>query len=520
MSSLETTEEQTDVVIVGAGPAGLTLACDLARWGVSFKIVDKAEEPFRGSRGKGVQPRTLEIFDNLGAAAPLLAAGAEYPPMKLHISWLRLKWRMVPVHQPTPDIPYNSMWLVPQWRTEEVLRNRLAELGRSVEWGVEAVGIEQDSEKVVVQLRQHGLTRTLGARYVVGTDGGRSFVRKNLGVDFRGHTSENWRMIVGDVRVEGLARDAWHVWPRAKGGPVGLCPLPHSDLFQLMMKVGTSESDPELSERAVQQRWLDATGLTKIRLYDPTWLSLFRPNVRLVERYRVGRVFLAGDAAHVHTPAGAQGLNTGIQDAWNLGWKLALVIKGARESLLESYQEERMPVAAGVLELSSQLFKGLTGKGIPKLTRGDKERQLLLNYRSSSLSSQAGSDRSGKLQAGDRAPDAPCRQQSQPIRIFDVLRGPHFTVLTFGSKAIESLRSMHWRYHDLIRVVAILPTATAEDLAALIDDKQYARQAYGVGQNEDVTFLVRPDGYIGHIASSNWRLALEEYLGGRRGYCG
>lgn len=512
MTTLSVNEEHTDVLIVGTGPTGLTLACDLARRGVKFKIVEKAQEPFRGSRGKGVQPRTLEVFDDLGVVQEILEAGGQYPPMKAHLSFLKLKWYMVKPRRTTPDVPYPTPWLVPQWRTEEVLRNRLSQLGHHIEWGTEAVCIEQDNATVAVQVQKERVIRTVRARYLVGTDGGRSFVRKTLGVQFIGSTSQERRMIVGDVRVDGLARDSWHIWPAAKGGLIGLCPLPHSDLFQLMMNVDASEGEPDLSEQAIQARWLTATGLKTIRLHDPTWMSLFRPNVRLVDRYRVGRVFLAGDAAHVHTPTGAQGLNTGIQDAYNLGWKLALVLNGAPESLLDSYEEERMPVAAGVLKLSNKLSKGITRKGLPKLTRGDRERQLLLNYRESSLAVHADASYRGKLRAGDRAPDAPCcRPISEPTRLFDAFRGVHFTLLAFGSKAIEAVRNLQLRHDNLVRVVAILAMHRDSD-CEIIDDNRYVRTAYGVGDEDNITFLVRPDGYIGHIAHSRWKLAIEEYL--------
>ena len=420
---------------------------------------------------------------------------------------------MVRPRQATPDVPYPAMWLVPQWRTEEVLRNRLSQLGQRIEWGTEAIGIEQDHASVAVRVRREGIIRTIQVRYVVGTDGGRSFVRKTLGAQFIGSTSQEGRMIVGDIRADGLARDSWHIWPAAKGGLIGLCPLPNSDLFQLMMNIDATEGEPELSEQAIQARWLAATGLKKIRLHDPTWMSLFRHNVRLVDRYRDGRVFLAGDAAHVHTPSGAQGLNTGIQDAYNLGWKLALILNGAPDSLLDTYQEERMPVAAAVLKLSTKLTEGINRKRLPKLIRGDKERQLLLNYRNSSLAVEADASYRGKLRAGDRAPDAPgCRHSSEQIRLFDVFRGTHFTLLVFGSKAIEAVRNFPRRYEQPVRVVAVLPTPNDNYCETLVDDNRYVRRAYGVSDEDNITFLVRPDGYVGHIACSRWELAIEEYL--------
>jgi 2-polyprenyl-6-methoxyphenol hydroxylase-like FAD-dependent oxidoreductase len=505
MAALPADPNHTDVIIVGAGPTGLTLACDLARRGVPFRIVDKATEPFSGSRGKGVQPRTLEVFDDLGVVEELLSAGAPYPRMNAHLWFLNLKWHMHKQAQATPDVPYPNIWLVPQWRTEKILRDRLERLGCRVEQGVEVVGLEQDQADVRVQLRREGQVQTVAASYVVAADGGRSFIRKSLDVGFAGSTTQEGRMIVGDLRVDGLSRNYWHVWPAAKGGGIGLCPLPNSDLFQLMMQLRSSDDEPVLSEQVIQTRWLAATGLKNIRLHDPTWLSLFRPNVRMVDRYRAGRVLLAGDAAHVHTPAGAQGLNTGVQDAYNLGWKLAMVLRAAPASLLDTYQEERLPVAAAVLGLSTKLYQS---RGVPK--RGDAERQLLLNYRGSSLTLEI-SWHQGKLRAGDRAPDGICESSSGRIRLFDLFRGPHFTLLAFGAQAADATRDVEWTPVDILRKCSVRPSGIAGESGTIIDPNGNAHAAYGIADKDNVIFLVRPDGYIGLIAGQNWLDAVNEY---------
>jgi 2-polyprenyl-6-methoxyphenol hydroxylase-like FAD-dependent oxidoreductase len=505
MATLPAEPNHTDVIIIGAGPTGLTLACDLARRGVPLRIVDKATEPFAGSRGKGVQPRTLEVFDDLGIVDEVLSAGSPYPRMNAHIWFLDLKWHMHKQVKATPDVPYPAVWLVPQWRTEKILRDRLERLGCRVEQGVEIVALDQDEAGARVQLRREGQVETVAASYVVAADGGRSFVRRTLGVGFVGSSTEEGRMIVGDLHVDGLSRDYWHVWPAAKGGGIGLCPLPTSDLFQLMMQLRPSEDEPVLSEQVIQTRWLSATGLKDIRLHDPTWLSLFKPNVRLVERYRVGRVFLAGDAAHVHPPAGAQGLNTGVQDAYNLGWKLAMVLKGGPASLLDTYQEERLPVAAAVLGRSMKLYQS---RGVPK--RGDAERQLLLNYRGSSLAMEIGGHQD-KVRAGDRAPDAICENASGRIRLFDLFRGPYFTLLTFGTQAAAAVRDLEWTPVDILRTYSVRLSGIAEEYGTLIDTDENTYAAYGISVEDNVVCLVRPDGYIGLIASQNWMDAVNQY---------
>jgi len=500
--------DDPEVIIVGAGPTGLALACDLARRQIRFLILDKSAEPFTGSRGKGVQPRTQEVFDDLGVIGALLAAGAPYPRMKAHLWLFSLKWRMHKAVQATLDVPYPNILLVPQWRTEQVLRDRLEALGGRVLQGAEIIGLTQDDSGVTLQLNDAGESRVLRARYVVAADGGRSFVRKSLGVGFAGTTTDEGRMIVGDLQVDGLSRDFWHVWPTASAGPIALCPLPHSDLFQLMMPLRASEEPPYLSEQTIQARWIAATGLKKIRLHDPAWLSLFRPNVRLVDRYRVGRVFLAGDAAHVHTPAGAQGLNTGIQDAYNLAWKLALVLKGAPDRLLDTYQEERLPIAAAVLGLSTQLYQSYQSGVMPSLKRGDTERQLLLNYRGSSLATEVGTAAEG-LRAGDRAPDGIGEGRSGRVRLFDLYRGTHFTLLAFGARAIADVREMN---RANLQIFAVRHEAPVADERALADTNGNIHESYGVRDDDHVVFLVRPDGYIGLVARKSWKEAVQTYF--------
>src|SRR5260370_9954488 len=186
MAALPADPNPPDVIVTGAGLTGLTLACDLGRRGVPFRIVDKATEPFTGSRGKGVQPRTLEVFDDLGVVEELLSAGSPYPRMNAHVWFLDLKWHMHKQVQPTPDVPYSNVWLVPQWRKEKTLRDRLERLGYRVEQGVEIVGLEQNQAGASVQLRREGRVQTVAANFRVVARGGGSFVGKISELGFAG----------------------------------------------------------------------------------------------------------------------------------------------------------------------------------------------------------------------------------------------------------------------------------------------------------------------------------------------
>ncbi|MCI2423324.1 FAD-dependent monooxygenase [Saccharopolyspora sp. K220] len=464
----------TRVLIAGAGPTGLTLGIELARRDIACRIVDAAPQPPIGSRGDGLQPRTLEVFDDLGVLDEVLSSGAPPAPVRAHVGGEYVgEYRMTEPVEPTPDIPHPNPWMLPQWRTEEILRNRLAQLGVQVEWGTEFLGCEQDSRGVTTTLS----TATVRTEFVVGADGGRSTVRKALGIDFAGETDDSIRMLFGDVRATGLDRTCGH-WFGAAEDPtqgIALTPLPGTDSFQCSAALPDGwKPRATLSDL---QRLLDRySGGADLRLHDLTWSTVWRPNVRMVRRFRQGRVFLAGDAAHVHPPTGGQGLNTGVQDAYNLGWKLA---DGAPD-LLDSYEAERLPVAASVLGISTELLRKYTEGHADAHRRGTETQQLDISYRGGPL---ARDDRPepGRVRAGDRAPDSPVRDQDgQPVRLFDLFRGPHWTLLAFDAEPPETGHEVH--------VHRIDPSAAD------------AWRAYDV--TGATLVLVRPDGYIGRVTQT------------------
>jgi 2-polyprenyl-6-methoxyphenol hydroxylase-like FAD-dependent oxidoreductase len=440
-----------DVLIVGAGPTGLTLGIDLARRGVDALVVEGAEGLFPGSRGKGIQPRTQEVFDDLGVLDAIRAAGGPYPP--------RMVWQdgerageqpMFESVEADEGTPYTDPLMVAQWRTQEILHARLEELGGEVAFGREVTGLEQDADGVTVRFADGTTAR---ARYVVAADGGRSAVRRAVGVAMTGETVDPNPFLVADVRVTGLDREYWHVFPGSDGGFVALCPLAGTSCFQLAARLPEG-TEPDLSADGIGKlvaayTHLDAGDVTELR-----WASDFRPRAALADRFRAGRVFLAGDAAHVHSPAGGQGLNTSVQDAYNLGWKLGAVLRGgAPEALLDTYEEERRANAAAMLGLSTGVHRG-------EVRRGKATVQLGLGYRESSLSVECRTAPAG-VRAGDRAPDGTV----DGVRLFDAFRGPHWTVL---GAAVAGVRS--------------LPAAPS---------------SYGPG-----VYLVRPDGYVGWAGES------------------
>jgi 2-polyprenyl-6-methoxyphenol hydroxylase-like FAD-dependent oxidoreductase len=471
------TDFATDVLICGAGAAGLTLAVELARRGVDFRLIDASPQPFHGSRGKGVQPRTLEVFEDLGIVDRMVAAGGPYPPQRVHRDDGYEDSPFMEISDPTPREPYRVPLMLPQHKTEAILRERLAEIGHRPFYDQALEGFTQDDEGVTALVK--GVR--LRVRYLIGCDGGRSTVRQALGVGFPGETL-GVRALVADLDLEGLTRDAWHRWNDGKPEGMSLCPLMGTDQFQLQARI-PGDGEVDLSAKGLEAMIANRSGRNDLKVHAVSWASAYSMNARLADRYRVGRVLLAGDAAHTHPPTGGQGLNTSVQDSYNLGWKLAAALDGARD-LLPTYEEERRPIAAGMLGLATRLLEASrTGGGN---RRGRAEQQLDLGYPGSRLAHGPN--------AGNRAPDAPVRGAAgQPTRLFNLFQGTHWTLLVFDAPSPIDARA-GLRIHRI-----------GDDV---IDDQGLVREHYGLAPGDCV--LVRPDGYIGFAGKD--AALLERYL--------
>lgn len=493
---------ETTVLIVGAGPTGLTLACELARRGVSFRLVEAAPDPQPGSRGKGIQPRTLEVFEDLGIIDRVLLNGRMAMPMESTGPDGRVtRGGAAPESLANrPDIPYTTSLITPEWRIEEALRRRLADFGGAVEFDTALAGFTQSGAAVSATVTRDGAAETVTARWLVGGDGGHSVVREQAGIAFVGETRDQVRMIVADVEIDGLDRDVWHMWRHAEGF-LALCPLPSTDVFQYQAGIAPGQ-DPELSPANMQAILERRSGRTDLRLHSPTWTSLWRANVRLVERYREGRVFLAGDAAHIHSPAGGQGMNTGIQDSANLGWKLAAVANGAPAELLDTYEAERRPVAAHVLALSDARLKQVIEQNEMPVRRDASTIELDVSYRGSVLARDDRAD-TAALRAGDRAPDAPgLTTVKGEHRLFDLLRGYRFTLLRFGAAPAVDAAPAN------LRTLRVVERPTGPDEIA--DPAGHLAHAYD--PTDRTLVLIRPDGYIGLISDAGNTAAVSHYL--------
>jgi 2-polyprenyl-6-methoxyphenol hydroxylase-like FAD-dependent oxidoreductase len=496
MESAMSYSDSTDVLICGAAAAGLTLAIDLARRGVDFRLIDKIAAPFQGARGKAIQPRSQEVFEDLGIVDRIAAAGGPYPPQRVYRHDGSHQESLIMVQRdPTPDEPYPITIMVPQFLTEATMRERLTELGHRPHYGVELESFVQDAEGVSAHARSSEGVRMIRARYLVGADGGGSLVRRALDIGFPGN-SLDIRAIVADVFVEGLGRDAWHRFNDGTPDQISLCPLRGTDLFQLQAVV-PREGDIDLSAAGLAAMVARRTGRNDILIGAVTWASAYTMHARLADRFQVGRVFLAGDAAHIHPPTGGQGLNTSVQDSYNLGWKLAAAIGGAPERLLASYEDERRPVAAAMLGLSTKLLDELKTPG--GMRRGRETHQLDLGYLGSTLSLESPPRASG-VRAGHRAPDAPVRGAGgAPTRLFKLFQGSHWTLLGYEADRVTAVRPR-----------AGLHVHTLGPRGDIVDDGGHVRDGYGLEPGTWV--LIRPDGYIGAIVSSDERPALERYF--------
>ncbi|MDC2954254.1 rifampin monooxygenase [Streptomyces gilvifuscus] len=331
-----------DAVIAGGGPTGLMLAAELRLHGVSVVVLEKEPEPTEVVRALGLHARSIEVLDQRGLADRFLALGRRHP----------LGGFFAGIAKPSPerlDTTHPYVLGIPQTVTERLLAEHAVEAGADIRRGRELVGLSQDADGVTAELADG--TR-LRSRYLVGCDGGRSTVRKLLGVGFPGEPSRV-DTLLGEVELTTPAEELAAVVAHVRQTQLMFGAMPLGDgVYRVVVpaeRVAEDRSIPPTLDEV--RRQLKATAGTDFGAHSPRWLSRFGDGTRLADRYRVGRVLLAGDAAHVHPPMGGQGLNAGVQDAFNLGWKLAAQVAGwAPEGLLDSYQAERRPVAAAVLD--------------------------------------------------------------------------------------------------------------------------------------------------------------------------
>jgi len=501
------------------------MAIELARHGVRCRLIDRAAKPLPYCRAIGITPRTLEVWEDMGVADAMIDRGLWLTGMRSVIADQPAQDMVAPPLD-TMGLPFGQLGL-PQYETERVLTLRLQTLGGEIERGVELTALEQGVDGVTATIsKADGAIEAATFGHVVGCDGAHSAVRKLLNIGFDGE-AYLWPFMLGDVHIAwdlpyGMAFRA--VRPK-EGGPPDMfiaIPLPEPRRYRVSML-----APPELvpsggTEHGIQaemkgpsladlQAIADNMIPGKPRLFDLNWSSIFRISVRLASSYRSGRVFIAGDAAHIHPPTGGQGMNTGIQDAYNLAWKLALVVRGnGRAELLDSYDAERRPVGADVVA-RTQAASVKYGKERPKESDRLADTQILVSYNGSPLVSDEASVAMSGPVAGDRAPDVLGLARTGfgfPLRLFDVLKGTGHVLLhnVDASEAADANAFAHEfaaEWGPFARVVTISTTPLPETpyLTGLVDAQGAFVKAYGPDAR---AILVRPDGYIGWRGPS-WR---------------
>ena len=537
--SLAMPNSSPGVLVVGAGPVGLTMAAELARHGVSCRIVDQLAAPQPYCRAIGVTPRTLEVWDDMGIAMPMIDAG-------LWIYSTRRYLNHSPA-QDTPrnlsDLPYESLG-IPQPETERILTAHLIRFGIAIERPVTLTSFTQDSEGVQAELMHpDGVTEKASFQYIIGCDGARSAVRRILDIPFEGDHYPVGFML-GDVDLDIDLPRGMSLWAINATEPGALdffiaIPLPARNRYRVSMLAPPDGSDIAAPTHGLQtdrpapileqlQAVADRILPMKATMSDLQWSSNFRIGMRLAANYRKGRGFLAGDSAHIHPPTGGQGMNTGIQDAYNLAWKMALVLRyKAAPQLLDTYEAERRPVGADVVARTRAASDQLGRKDAPQQDRL-ADTQVLIHYRDSTLSKNDSTESLEDLpvQAGDRAPDCDGFHREHvraPFRLLDITRGTDHVLLVYLGQSINSEQAAQLEHlaqtlktfsGPTCRITAIsaldatLPTLFG--IPVVIDTAGEFAATYK--PTLATAFLIRPDGYIGYHARPITQQGIIDYF--------
>jgi 2-polyprenyl-6-methoxyphenol hydroxylase-like FAD-dependent oxidoreductase len=507
-------EQRADVLVVGAGPTGLVLALWLARRNVRVRIVDVAQGPGTTSRALAVHARTLELYRQLGIADDVVRRGLRFTAVNL---WVRGRHR---ARAEYGDIgrglsPFPFILIFPQDEHERLLIEHLSRAGVEVERGVEVTAVEDRGDRVTAHLKSSdGKTSTCDATFGVGCDGAHSLVRKSIGVGFPGGTYERV-FYVADVRLRGPVANGELNLALDEADFVAAFPLQGAGAMRL---VGTVKRE---AERERDLHWEDVSRRIvermRIDVERVNWFSTYHVHHRVASSFRGGRLFLAGDAAHVHSPVGGQGMNTGIGDAVNLAWKLAAVVRReADESVLDTYEPERMAFARRLVDTTDRAFTFVTRNGflarfvrlhavpalMPPLVRFESVRrymfstlsQIRVNYRATEWNT----GHAGAVRGGDRMPWVPPE-------------------VSGGDDDFTPLASLDWQVHVHGTADAALAKVCAER-ALPLHVFAWRTVAARAGLARDAVYLVRPDGYVAFADAHADAQRLERCLDAR-GLC-
>jgi len=497
--------KHSDILIIGAGPTGLVLALWLTKLGVKVRIVDKTAEPGTTSRALGVQARTLELYRQLDLTDAVVKRGHKVPAVNL---WVKGEpATRLPFERIGSDLtPYPFLHIFPQDQHERLLIDRLEAVGVSVERRTELVGFTDEGERVIARLQgSEGREETCEASYIAGCDGARSTVRETIGTGFPGG-SYRQLFYVADVEAAGRALDGELHVDLDEADFLAVFPLAGTGRARLIGTVRDERADRadtltfhDVSDRAIKH--------LKVDVRKVNWFSTYHVHHRVTEHFRKGRAFLLGDAAHIHSPAGGQGMNTGIGDAINLAWKLAAVLAGrASDELLDSYEAERIGFARRLVATTDRVFSFVTAEGriadiirariapvvLPAAMAFEAAReylfrtvsQITLNYRGGPLSAGA----AGHVHGGDRLPWVP----------------------NDGKDNFEPLATMTWQVHVYgLASSELAAWCASHDVPLHVFDWRSEHEAAGLAR--DAIYLLRPDSYVALADPSGAPAALERY---------
>jgi 2-polyprenyl-6-methoxyphenol hydroxylase-like FAD-dependent oxidoreductase len=508
---------RTDVIIVGAGPTGLALAIQFIRLGIDFIIIDKKESTTPHSKAIGVQARTLEIYEQIDLADKLVSIGTITEKARM-VGGGKVRGEIILKDIGEGLSPYPFLLIVEQGKHEKLLYDFIRSHNKDVRWQNELIDFLQNENGVTAQIKNaNGEVETIGAKFLVGCDGAKSFVRHKLGLELVGGTFERL-FYVADVEIDWeFSHEALHVC-LAQNTITAFFPMRGSDKNWRIVGTfpeGHKADEGEILYEEIEKQIIADTEL-KLNITKVNWFSVYKVHSRAVNKFSEGRCFLAGDAAHIHTPAGAQGMNTGIQDGYNLAWKIDAVLRGAAsEKLLTTYNDERLVNAKHLLKTTDQFFNfgasddwfisffrthifpyvagfafslDIVKKAIFPLVS-----QIGINYRDSRMSETTGSF---SMKAGDRMPYFLVNGRS----IYDDLREPKFHLITFSDgqqTAPEVENNLDAKHRELL------------DFHSL---PLYPNIAEIFGTKQSFMVMLRPDNYIGLITNGNAPEVIQKYL--------
>ena len=519
--------DKPPVLIVGAGPTGLMMACQLARFDIPFRIIERNEGPTTQSRALVIQPRSLEIFEQMGLADQAVKQGRIFQTINYVVNGkLAQRVPLGTFGEGLTQFPF--LLILEQSKTEPLLGNFLEQRDHSIEWGTELVSFTQSDSGISATLKHidNGDER-IETDWLIGADGASSLVRKLLGIPFGGETYKE-SLFVLDCKIN---------WP-FQDDEAAIALSRHAFGLFFPMTDGRCRVSGVVSEEYADKDTISFEEVNRdfaknlkmdVTLSDPQWISLYHAHHRYVAQFRKGKCFLAGDAAHVHSPAGAQGMNTGLQDAYNLAWKLAWVIRGrAEEKLLDTYHEERLPIARKLVRTTDRLF-GITVSQNPLIVFWrvhvmphlvaliPKEKHLLrfafrlisqigIHYRDRSLSRRTslGSFPGKAPRPGDRLPFLLFQDENKLVNIQAEVKTPAFHLLLFPGNQNEEganrIRSIFEEQDYGTHVETITLTSGTEELYK------------DLGMENGGYYLVRPDMYVSYRSNRFSADHLETHL--------